>query len=183
MQADGKDLTVPGGHAAPVIVDWDQDGRWDIVCGCNKGSVYWYRNVGTPSAPRFAAPVTLLSEHQGTGFDEFRDIDQEAVPGIRSQIAAVDYDGDGRTDLLLGDFCLTLTPRPGLSAGQLRGNVLAPQAKGRDRKRSQSEIHGFARRIQTKVSGRRRFQQTRGRRVDPGVSRDAREQGLQKPRI
>ncbi len=124
VQAGGKDLMVPGGHAAPVVVDWDGDGRWDILCGCAKGSVYWYRNVGTPSAPRFAAPQTLVEEHRGTGYDEFRDIDEEPVPGIRSQIAAVDYDGDGRIDLLLGDFCLTLTPQRGLTAKQ-RTEMLA----------------------------------------------------------
>jgi hypothetical protein len=116
VQADGKDLKVPGGHAAPVIVDWDGDGRWDLVCGC--GSVSFYRNVGTRSAPRFAVPVTLVAEHRGTGFDEFREIGQPAIPGIRSQIAAVDYDRDGHLDLLLGDFSTTRTPKPGLTAAQ-----------------------------------------------------------------
>jgi hypothetical protein len=117
VQADGNELKVPG-HAAPVVVDWDGDGRWDIVCGCEAGSVYFFRNIGTPAAPMFAAPVTLVEGHQGTGFDEFREIGQEAIPGIRSQIAAVDYDRDGHVDLLLGDFCLTLSPKPGLSGAQ-----------------------------------------------------------------
>jgi hypothetical protein len=118
VQADSKELKVPDGHAAPVVVDWDGDGRWDIVCGCARGSVYFYRNIGTRSAPKFAAPVTLVEEHHGTGYDEFRDIGQPAIPGIRSQIAAVDYDRDGHVDLLLGDFCLTLSPKQGLTAAQ-----------------------------------------------------------------
>ncbi|HEV8068536.1 MAG TPA: FG-GAP-like repeat-containing protein [Planctomycetaceae bacterium] len=118
VQADGKDLMVPGGHAAPVIVDWDGDGRWDILAGCERGSVLWFRNVGKPGAPRFAAAETLVPEHSGSGFDEFLDLRAEPVPGIRSQIAAVDYDGDGRIDLLLGDFCSTISPRPDLSATQ-----------------------------------------------------------------
>ncbi|HEV8004178.1 MAG TPA: FG-GAP-like repeat-containing protein [Planctomycetaceae bacterium] len=118
VQADGKDLMVPGGHAAPVIVDWDGDGRWDILSGCDRGSVLWYRNIGKPGAPRFAAGETLVPEHAGSGFDEFLDLRAEPVPGIRSQIAAVDYDGDGRIDLLLGDFCSTVSPRPDLSPKQ-----------------------------------------------------------------
>ncbi len=47
VQAAGKDVQVPDGHAAPVVVDWDGDGRWDILCGCARGSVYFYRNIGT----------------------------------------------------------------------------------------------------------------------------------------
>jgi hypothetical protein len=118
VRAEGKDVQVPDGHAAPVVVDWDGDGRWDILCGCARGSVYFYRNIGTRAAPKFAAPVTLVEEHQGTGYSEFRELGQEPVPGIRSQIAAVDYDRDGRVDLLLGDFCTTLTPKAGLTATQ-----------------------------------------------------------------
>jgi hypothetical protein len=118
LQADGKDVKAPGGHAAPVVVDWNGDGRWDILCGSAKGSVEWYRNTGTPTAPRFAAPVTLVPEHKGTGFDEFRDIDHAPIPGIRSQIAALDYDHDGHIDLLIGDFCLTLSPQRGLTPAQ-----------------------------------------------------------------
>jgi FG-GAP-like repeat len=117
VQADGKELKVPG-HAAPVVVDWDGDGRWDILCGCEAGSVYFFRNIGMPAAPKFAAPVTIVEKHHGTGYSEFGDLDQPAIPGIRSQIAAVDYDRDGRVDLLLGDFCTTLTPKAGLTAAQ-----------------------------------------------------------------
>ena len=84
VQADGKDVQVPDGHAAPVVVDWDGDGRWDILCGCARGSVYFYRNIGTPSAPKFAAPVTLVEEHHGTGYSEFRELDQPAIPGVRA---------------------------------------------------------------------------------------------------
>jgi hypothetical protein len=122
VQADGKALKIPGGHAAPVVVDWDRDGRWDIVCGSGFGSVYFYRNIGTRSNPKFAAPVTLVGEHRGSGYDEFREIGQDAIPGIRSQIAAIDYDRDGHVDLLLGDFCLTLSPKAGLTAAQ-RGEM------------------------------------------------------------
>jgi hypothetical protein len=33
VQADGKDLKIPGGHAAPVVVDWDGDGHWTSFAG------------------------------------------------------------------------------------------------------------------------------------------------------
>jgi hypothetical protein len=118
VEANGELLRVPSGmsgHAATAVCDWDNDGVWDIVSGCETGAVYWYRNVGTLGVPKFAAAETLVPEHDGNGHDEILESDADAVPGIRSQIFATDYNGDGKIDLLLGDFCTTLTPKPGLT--------------------------------------------------------------------
>ncbi len=107
VMVGSKRLRVPGGtHASPVIADWDGDGRWDIITGCEDGGVYWYRNVGTPGRPAFDRPVALVPKHEGNGRGEILDAAREPRPGIRSQIAVVDYDGDGKLDLLLGDYCL-----------------------------------------------------------------------------
>jgi hypothetical protein len=104
-----KRLRVPGGaHANPVIVDWDGDGLWDILTGSADGGVYWYRNVGKLGKPEFAPPVALVPKHEGVGYSELLEPGQGPRPGIRSQIAVVDYDGDGKLDILLGDFCTYL---------------------------------------------------------------------------
>jgi hypothetical protein len=116
VQADGKDLLVPGGHATPVIADWDGDGLWDILTGSANGGVYWYRNIGKLGAPKFAAAVTLVPPHKGSGYEEFLDTGAEPVPGIRSQIAVADVNGDGKLDLIVGDFCSTVSPRKNLTA-------------------------------------------------------------------
>jgi hypothetical protein len=116
----GKDLEVPGGHATPVIADWDGDGRWDLLTGSATGAVYWYRNVGKPGAPEFAEPVKLVPEHAGVGYNEFLAPGAEPVPGIRSQIAVADVNGDGKLDLLVGDFCTNTRPRTDLTAEQRR---------------------------------------------------------------
>jgi len=114
-----KRLRVPGGtHASPVIADWDGDGRWDILTGCEDGGVYWYRNVGTPGRPAFDRPVALVPKHEGNGRGEILDGNREPRPGIRSQIAVVDYDGDGKLDILLGDFCTYLHVKKDLTAEQ-----------------------------------------------------------------
>jgi hypothetical protein len=118
VEADGKELKVPEGHAAPAIVDWDGDGRWDILSGSENGAVYFYRNIGEPNHPRFAAAEVLIPPHKGIGFDELINVGAEPVPGIRLQIAAMDYNGDGKIDLLVGDFCTNLTPRPDLTLGE-----------------------------------------------------------------
>jgi hypothetical protein len=127
-KAGGKNLEVPGGHATPVIADWDGDGLWDILSGSATGAVYFYRNVGKPGAPKFAAPVQLVPPHAGSGYNEFLDTGADPVPGIRSQIAVADWNGDGKLDLLVGDFCTTMSPRADLTAA-LRRDMLALRKK------------------------------------------------------
>ena len=119
VKLGAKPLRVPGGeHANPVIVDWDGDGLWDIVTGVADGGVYWYRNIGRRGRPDFEAPVTLVAKHEGIGYGELLEPGKEIKPGIRSQIAVTDYDGDGKLDVLLGDFCTYLHVRKDLTPEQ-----------------------------------------------------------------
>lgn len=124
LAVGAKRLRVPGGsqipavesgHANPVIVDWDGDGMWDIVTGGAGGGVYWYRNAGPQGQPRLEAPVTLVPAHEGLGYSELLEAGQDPKPGIRSQIAVTDYDGDGKLDVLVGDFCTYLHVRKDLT--------------------------------------------------------------------
>jgi hypothetical protein len=122
IAAAGKPIEIPEGHCTPVIADWDGDGRWDILSGAATGAVYWFRNVGKPGHPEFAAAVELIPPHKGIGYSEFLDTDDEPKPGIRTQIDVADYNGDGKLDLLVGDFCTYISPRQDLSKAD-RENV------------------------------------------------------------
>jgi FG-GAP-like repeat len=128
LMAGGKPLQIPDGHCTPVIADWDGDGRWDILSGAATGAVYWFRNVGKPGRPEFAAAVELLPPHKGIGYSEFLDTDEEPRPGIRSQIDVADYNGDGKLDLVVGDFCTYISPRAELSNAE-RGQVADLRAR------------------------------------------------------
>ncbi len=102
----------------PEAVDWDGDGRLDLLCGVWHPSryvagdirvlhpreayglrgahIYWLRNVGTPAAPRYAAPVALAAD---TGV-----LAGLGIPLSRS----VDWDADGDLDLLVAYYDASL---------------------------------------------------------------------------
>ena len=79
-------------RATPSAVDWNNDGRKDLVVGSYDGSVYIYLNEGTDGAPDFRAETQ--AQMGGTLL---------MVPGSRSSPDVADLDGDGKKDLLVGN--------------------------------------------------------------------------------
>lgn len=112
----GKEPLKVEKHCCPVVADWDQDGLWDILSGSDDGSVVWFRNVGSKTAPQFTESQILVTKHDGFGYDLVRWSEQDIVPGIRSQIEVVDFNKDGKLDLLLGDFCTAFEFRKNLTS-------------------------------------------------------------------
>ncbi|QDT28425.1 FG-GAP repeat protein [Gimesia panareensis] len=114
VKADGKPLEVEK-HCCPVVADWDQDGLWDLLAGSDEGSVTWFKNVGSKTVPKFAAGKVLVPKHAGDGYNQVIWDENKVVPGIRSQIEVVDFNQDGKLDLILGDFCSTYDFREDLT--------------------------------------------------------------------
>lgn len=94
VQDGAGDLDI-GGRTSPDVVDWDRDGKKDIVAGETMGNIFFVRNVGTNAAPAFNGYTLLEAGGQTI------DVDYNSRP------FAADWDNDGVQDLLCGCFDTT----------------------------------------------------------------------------
>jgi WD40 repeat protein len=89
---DGRDLLVPGLRSSPVVMDFDGDGRKDLLTGNTDGLLLFYRNVGVESLPMFAGYSLVTSVGEP--------IDLTGAP--RSRPFVCTWTDDGYWDLLVG---------------------------------------------------------------------------------
>ncbi len=97
VQANGVDIQVPG-YSVPSMADWNGDGLPDLIVGegggGNTGKIRVYLNVGTLAEPLFRDFSYVLSNG----------LDLTCTPtgcmGCFPRV--VDWDKDGRIDLLVG---------------------------------------------------------------------------------
>ena len=101
IQASGLDLDV-GTYAIPVVYDWNNDGKKDLIIGqredkeyLNDGKVRLYLNSGTDDAPVFTTDSYIKAD----GVDI--SVDSSGCQGASPEV--VDWDNDGMKDLLVGD--------------------------------------------------------------------------------
>ena len=58
LEAAGKPIDTEVGHAAPLVVDFNGDGKNDLLVGQFGDGVLWfYKNIGTTARPQYAAGV------------------------------------------------------------------------------------------------------------------------------
>jgi hypothetical protein len=88
-----SETTTGGGHTRIALDDWNEDGLTDIIQGDETGTLFVFLNTGTKNEPRFAGRSFIL-DAQGQPID----VGTHAAPLV------VDFDADGKKDLLVGTY-------------------------------------------------------------------------------
>jgi len=81
-----------GSRPTPTVVDWNNDGKRDLVVGAWDGWIHLYLNEGTDTAPDYLTEQFVQEE----GANLF-------VPSNRSSPEILDLDDDGKKDVLVGN--------------------------------------------------------------------------------
>jgi hypothetical protein len=102
--AKPEPVELPGptmSRPSPYLIDWDQDGKQDILFGSERPSVYFFKNVGTNQSPKLEAGKKF--DLTGGDFDK----------GYRCRIDVTDWNNDGKLDILVGNFYSYKEPHAG----------------------------------------------------------------------
>ncbi len=91
LQAGGAPIQGGGSFAAPFVVDWDNDGKKDLLVAGGDGAIVLYQNVGSDAAPQMASGTPVVAGGAAI-----------SVPGPAFAFAA-DWNDDGKKDLVVGD--------------------------------------------------------------------------------
>ncbi len=99
-------VKIPGGNfpsrPSPYVVDWDKDGKKDLLVGCETGEIRFYRNEGTNKEPKLARGVVL--DLKGPSPQN---------KGYRWRLDVTDWNNDGKLDLLVGNRIRAAKPSTG----------------------------------------------------------------------
>ena len=90
INSQGKEIEM-GTHSHPFVVDYDLDGRKNLLVGTNEGNIALFTNSGKDNTPTFSGYNFLKAEGEDI------DVGTHAAP------FTVDYNNDGAKDLLVGN--------------------------------------------------------------------------------
>lgn len=95
------------GYTTQTVADWDHDGLPDLIVNSIWGKVAWYRNAGTRSEPRLEAARAVTVAWEGRppkpAWNWWEPEGRDFVTQWRTTPMAVDWNGDGLTDIVMLD--------------------------------------------------------------------------------
>jgi hypothetical protein len=121
LQAEGRTIRIQAGpngsiqgpaeakwgYTTLTVADWDHDGLLDIVANSIWGKIIWYRNIGVPGKPLLENARPINVAWQGPppkpAWNWWDPAGDELVTQWRTTPAAVDWNQDGLTDLIMLD--------------------------------------------------------------------------------
>jgi len=102
--ADGSGYMDPGSTVSPVVFDWNNDGKKDVLVGDGGGKIAFYENIGTNAAPVFDGYAWLKAGPGGN-----TDLDT----GFYVRFDVCDWDEDGLWDIVAGYYNSAWNPAAG----------------------------------------------------------------------
>jgi len=118
LTVSGEAITAEMGDAGPCVADWNGDGRDDLLLGCGDGRVLFYGNTNDNGTPVLADPVELVPKSRM--FEgSLEDYEPEGDLGARAKLCVIDWNGDGRDDLLMGVFSAEMKEKPEPTPAQI----------------------------------------------------------------
>lgn len=95
------------GYTTLSAADWNHDGKKDLIVNSIWGKVIWYENVGIAGHPLFTAPrpirVAWKDKAPKPAWNWWDPQEDELVTQWRTTPFAIDWTGDGLTDLIMLD--------------------------------------------------------------------------------
>ena len=141
VMAGDVPFALPAKMTAPRLVDWDGDGDMDLLAGSfsnswspqgQGGGVYLARNNGAKGKPVFGALETILAPQPKGGTEPQR-------PDAGLYADAIDYDGDGDLDLVVGGYSMWTPASRELSAEE-QATVTRLRAQQQEIQKRNSEL-------------------------------------------
>ncbi len=128
---------ISGSNMGTAVADWDSDGTLDLLMGFGGGQIMFYKGTKAAEGYEFAKGVELVS---GTNYQAQKDRSSD-----RPKMNVADWNGDGKPDLLVGDFS---------SEQKEPKNLTAAQKKRRDElQKKQSDLsQSFTKAYQKTIS-------------------------------